>query len=244
MRTIYERFRVKFFFGIEDLTASLINKGQKPEVTIELFKLLHQHKICPMAMIMFHHGQPFWSPGKLYGLANQVEFLRKAGAISIQCTVHIPAVGTREFEPTYQTGKVLQHVGAYRIPESKIDGNHVLVDCNEPAWLRQLKLLGGYASFYNPLNVLRALWPDGSKLWKRRLGWQVAGQFATAWTALKVFPYLLRLFLGKPRYHAGPPPLQTVPVRTPAQGFSRLPESSPLVQINRMPPRQPVTPAA
>ena len=28
------------WFGIEDLTADLINKGQKPEVTIELFKIL------------------------------------------------------------------------------------------------------------------------------------------------------------------------------------------------------------
>src|SRR5262249_4474538 len=124
------------WFGIEDLTAALINKGQKPEVTVELFKLMHQYKISPMAMIMFHDGQPFFSPGKLYGLANQMGFLRKAGAISAQCTVHIPAVGTREYEATYQTGKVLHEIGGYRIPESKIDGNHVLVATDEPAWLR------------------------------------------------------------------------------------------------------------
>src|SRR5204862_8099183 len=80
------------WFGIEDLTAELINKGQKPEVTIELFKLMHQHKICPMAMMMFHAGQPFYTPGGLYGLANQVEFLRQAGAVSVQVTTHVPAV--------------------------------------------------------------------------------------------------------------------------------------------------------
>src|SRR5262249_157279 len=33
------------WFGIEDLTAELVNKGQKPEVTTELFRLLHAHRI-------------------------------------------------------------------------------------------------------------------------------------------------------------------------------------------------------
>ena len=45
------------WFGIEDLTAELINKGQKPEVTTALFNLLDRHKICPMAMMMYHDGQ-------------------------------------------------------------------------------------------------------------------------------------------------------------------------------------------
>src|SRR5581483_9802551 len=38
------------WFGIEDLTAELINKGQKPEKTIEVFREMHKHKISPMAM--------------------------------------------------------------------------------------------------------------------------------------------------------------------------------------------------
>src|SRR5262249_16718203 len=95
------------WFGIEDLTAELINKGQKPEVTMELFREMDRNKICPMAMMMFHDGQPFRTPGQLYGLANQLEFLRSAGAVSVQVTIHTPAVGTREFEKTYETGRVL-----------------------------------------------------------------------------------------------------------------------------------------
>ena len=39
-------------------TATLINKGQKPTQTIELFRLLDNQKISPMAMMMFHAGQP------------------------------------------------------------------------------------------------------------------------------------------------------------------------------------------
>jgi Radical SAM superfamily len=84
------------WFGIEDLTATLINKGQKPTQTIELFRLLAEQKISPMAMMMFHEGQPYYTRNALYGLYNQIKFLREAGAVSMQCTVHGPAVGTRE----------------------------------------------------------------------------------------------------------------------------------------------------
>ncbi|MCS6851256.1 MAG: radical SAM protein [Gemmataceae bacterium] len=214
------------WFGIEDLTAELVNKGQKPEVTLELFRLMHAHKIAPMAMIMFHEGQPFYSRHSLYGLANQVEFLRRAGAISVQCTVHTPAVGTREYEKTYHTGRVIRAVGKYVIPEAKIDGNHVTVAGKEPAWQRQLKLLGGYATFYNPLNLLRALKRDGSPLWKMRLGYQAAGLVATLWTAVRTLPYVIRLWKGPLQLHAGPPPMQTVPVRRPTHAFPRLPASA------------------
>lgn len=218
------------WFGIEDLTADLINKGQKPEATLEMFRLLHQYRISPMAMLMFHEGQPFYTRKSLYGLANQVDFLRRAGAISIQCTVHNPAVGTREVEKTYQTGRVLKELGDYVIPESKFDGNHVMVDGAERPWRKQLMLLGGYATFYNPLNFLRALKNDGTTLRRRRIGWQFGGQLAMLWTAWKVLPYMLRL-LRPIKYHTEPPALATVPVRVPDKVFSRLPQDTPLVQI-------------
>ncbi len=209
------------WFGIEDLTAELVNKGQKPEVTTELFRLMHQYKIAPMAMIMFHEGQPYYTPGSLYGLYNQVEFLRKAGAVSLQCSIHTPAVGSREYEKTYNSGRVLRSLGNYRIPDAKIDGNHVLVTGSEAPWKRQLKLLGGYAAFYNPWNMIKALKKDGSPLRKRRFGYQLAGQLATIWTAFKVLPYILRLLTTQPRCHEAPPPRTHVPVRSPAKAFSR-----------------------
>lgn len=217
------------WFGIEDLTANLINKGQKPEMTIELFRLLHQQKISPMAMMMYHDGQPFYSRDSLYGLANQIDFLRRAGAISVQCTVHTPAVGTREFEKAFATGRAFRTLGDYTIPQSKFDGNHVIMGGGEAAWLRQLKLLGGYAAFYNPWNLFRALKKDDSPLRRRRIGYQLAGFAATLFTAVKTFPYLLRLMLSRPTYYTEAPPLTTVPVRMPAQAFARLPVESPLI---------------
>lgn len=211
------------WFGIEDLTAALINKGQKPEVTLELFRLMHRLKISPMAMMMYHDGQPFATPGRLYGLANQVEFLRQAGAISLQVTVHTPAVGTREFEKTYATGRVVKQLGRYPVPEAKFDGNHVLLAGGEPMWLRQLKLLGGYAAFYNPLNLFRSLKKDGSPIRRRRVGYQLAGFVATLWTAWKVLPFIGRLLVSRKVCHPAAP-AAPVPVRLAAGAFAREPE--------------------
>jgi radical SAM superfamily enzyme YgiQ (UPF0313 family) len=97
--------------GIEDLTAALINKGQTPAVTRELFRLMQAHKISPMAMLMFPAGQPRYTRGSLYGLVNQVRFLRQAGAVSVQCFVHTPAPGTRAYEATYASGPVIARGG-------------------------------------------------------------------------------------------------------------------------------------
>jgi radical SAM superfamily enzyme YgiQ (UPF0313 family) len=214
------------WFGIEDLTAELINKGQKPEVTVELFKLMNELKICPMAMLMYHDGQPFYSPGSLYGIANQVAFLRRAGAISVQCTVHTPAIGTREFEATFATGRVIKALGGVPIAESLIDGNHVIVVGDEAAWKRQFKQLGAYATFYNPVNFFRALWNRRREpLGNKRLGYQFVGMLGTLWSAIKLLPFTVRLMVSKRTYHDAPPRISHVPVRMVANGFARFPEA-------------------
>jgi radical SAM superfamily enzyme YgiQ (UPF0313 family) len=213
------------WFGIEDLTATLINKGQKPETTTELFRVMRELKISPMAMMMFHDGQPFYTRSSLYGLANQIEFLRRAGAVSMQCTVHNPAVGTREYEGAFAAGRVLAQIGRYVVSDTIHDGNHVMVGGTDAAWKRQLMLLGGYATFYNPRNFVRALARDGSPLRRRRIGYQAAGMMATAWTALKVMPYVVRLATRPAGYHHSPP-VQAAPVRHPPTAFPRLPETA------------------
>ena len=211
------------WFGIEDLTAELINKGQKPEVTVELFRLMHKNKMCPMAMMMFHAGQPFHTPGSLYGLSNQMEFLRRAGAVSVQVTTHVPAVGTREYEKTFASGRVLKRVGGYEIGDAATDGNHVLVADSKPCWLKQLQLLGGYLSYYNPWNLFRTLRSDGSPLRAYRAVYQVAGLLGALWTAGKMIPYTLRLLLGKKEFAAAPPPVARAPVRLAPGAFPRFP---------------------
>lgn len=207
------------WFGIEDLTATLVKKGQKPDMTAELFRLMRELKISPMAMLMFHDGQPF--SGSAYSLAGQVDFLRRAGAVSMQCTIHGPANGTREYESVYGSGRVLRRVGNQPISDRMFDGNHVLITGEEAPWKRQLELLGGYAAFYNPLNFVRSLERDGSKLRRRRIGYQAVGMVATAWTAMKMAPYAIRLMAGSLQHHAAPPSAAPVPVRYPTGSLRR-----------------------
>jgi radical SAM superfamily enzyme YgiQ (UPF0313 family) len=211
------------WFGIEDLTAELVNKGQKPEVTIELFKVMHREKILPMAMMMFHEGQPFHSPGQLYGIANQVDFLRQAGAITVQVTVHTPAVGTREYERPFREQRVLQRLGRTEIPFSRYyGGNHVLVKGQTPLWKKQLQWLGAYFRFYNPVNAWRAGRDDGSPLRWYRFGYQLAGFAAAVRTAWKMLPHLARLLWSRPIFHADAPPASTMPVRLAPGAFPRV----------------------
>lgn len=210
------------WFGIEDLTASLVNKGQKPERTVELFQLMHRNKICPMAMLMYHQGQPFRSADSLYGLVNQVSFLRRAGAVTVQCTAHSPAVGTREFEAAFASGKVIARIGARAVRESEVDGNHVIMAGSPPPWRRQTQLWASYAVFYNPLNLLRAFRRDGSPLWRRRIGFQVFGLLATLASAPRMLGYAWKLRRGAIVCHSEMP-RTTIAVESPAQAVARYP---------------------
>ena len=212
------------WFGIEDLTAELVNKGQKPEVTTALFRDLHANSILPMAMMMYHEGQPFRSHESLYGIANQVAFLRNAGAASMQITVHTPAVGTREYENTFRTGGVLKSLGREPMRPSANDGNHVIVAGQEAMWKRQIKLLLSYATFYNPWNFVRSMCDFHSPVRTKVRFYQVMGSMGVMWTAWKSAPYIWKLLTRKPGFHAGPLMPSEVPVRKACGSFSRLPE--------------------
>src|SRR5262249_32384803 len=72
------------WIGVEDLTATLVKKGQSADKTTEAFRALREAGICPMPMMMHHDTQPLYSRGSNYGLLNQMRLLRKAGAVSMQ----------------------------------------------------------------------------------------------------------------------------------------------------------------
>ena len=84
------------WLGVEDVTATLVNKGQSVDKTSEAFRLLRENGIHPMPMMMHHDDQPLISRGpKPYGLLNQVRLLRKAGAVSMQILMLVPATGSK-----------------------------------------------------------------------------------------------------------------------------------------------------
>src|SRR5437870_483621 len=49
------------WLGVEDLTASLVKKGQSVDKTAAAFALLHDHGINPMPMMMHHDAQPLYT---------------------------------------------------------------------------------------------------------------------------------------------------------------------------------------
>jgi hypothetical protein len=156
-----------------------------------------------------------------------MDFLRKAGAVSVQVTLHIPAIGTKEYEKTYETGKVLQALGEYRITNPQIDGSHAMVAGATPLWQKQLEMLLGYFRFYNPVNLVRSMRQDGSPLRKYRLGYQVLGFLGTLWSLFYLMPYILRLMFKKPTFHKKAPPASWAPVRAAKGSFLRYPDGLP-----------------
>jgi radical SAM superfamily enzyme YgiQ (UPF0313 family) len=179
------------WFGIEDMTAELVKKGQSPDKTKKLFELLNTFGIAPMPMMMHHDGQPLASRGNLYGLINQVNFLRKTGSVSVQVTILTPSVGSKGYEEPYQKGMVIDEANGRKVEDYHYDGNHLIATADPRPWRKQLNIYLAYASFYNPLNFVRSIlnWKD--PLWSVRVMYQAYGMmglvksFSTGWGWLR-----------------------------------------------------------
>jgi radical SAM superfamily enzyme YgiQ (UPF0313 family) len=186
------------WFGIEDITAELVNKGQTAGKTAELFALLQVIGIEPMTMMIHSDQQPLHShAGDLTGLLNQARYLFDQGAVSYQCTYLGPAVGTRDFEPAAKAGVIYRRVGAREIPQAYQDGNHVVASKHPRPWERQRNVLRAYASFYNPWNLLRALGcAHRSTVGRKRVLFQLVGQIGLAMTIPKLWAWSRRLKRG------------------------------------------------
>jgi radical SAM superfamily enzyme YgiQ (UPF0313 family) len=184
------------WFGIEDMTAELVKKGQSPEKTKHLFEILNGHGICPMSMMMHHDGQPLASRGNLYGLLNQVNFLRKSGSVSVQVTILIPSVGSKGYEEPYEKGMVIGKAGDQELQDYQYDGNHCIATEDPHPWRKQLNIYMGYAAFYNPLNLIRAMasWKD--PLWDYRVMYQVYGMAGLVKSLAKGWGWLWKLYRG------------------------------------------------
>jgi radical SAM superfamily enzyme YgiQ (UPF0313 family) len=177
------------WFGIEDITGELVNKGQEAGNAAELFAELSGLGIQPMAMMMHSDDQPLRSPkGDLSGLLNQARYLFDKGAVSYQCTYLGPAVGTREIERAAEAGSLYQTVDGEPIPQAFFDGNHVVASDHPRPDARQLNVLRGYGAFYNPLNLLRVLLRGRRQgMLGKRVLFQIIGQIGWVLTAPKLY---------------------------------------------------------
>jgi radical SAM superfamily enzyme YgiQ (UPF0313 family) len=187
------------WFGIEDMTAELVKKGQSPEKTKKLFELLNRFGICPMPMMMHHDGQPLSSRGNLYGLLNQVRFLRKSGSVSVQVTILTPSVGSKGYEEPYRKGMVIAEANGRQVEDYHYDGNHCIATEDPHPWRKQLNIYLAYASFYNPLNFVRAIlnWKD--PVWSVRVMYQVYGMAGLVKSLTTGWDWLSSLWKGPVR---------------------------------------------
>lgn len=184
------------WFGIEDMTAELVRKGQSPDKTQKLFEILNRLGICPMSMMMHHDGQPLASRGNLYGLLNQVNFLRKSGSVSVQVTILTPSVGSKGYEEPYENGMVIDQANGKQVEEYQFDGNHCIATEDPNPWRKQLNIYLAYASFYNPLNLVKAVanWKD--PLWSYRVLYQTYGMIGLIKSGCRGFGWLWDLYRG------------------------------------------------
>ena len=198
------------WFGIEDLSATLVNKGQTAEKAALLFREMVRYRILPAVMMMHHDGQPVRTGGNdPYGLLNQARFLFNAGAATYQCTVHSPSVGAREYDATLNSGTMLRDVDGQEIPDAFFDGNHVLATSTPKPAAVQKNMLRAYWAFYNPMNLIRLLTMSDRKdpLRLKRAVMQVIGMLSLSITAIKNIPWIARLGRGRNTYwqHVPPP---------------------------------------
>src|SRR5947207_5815169 len=168
------------WLGVEDMTATLVNKGQSGDKTTEAFRVLRQAGICPMAMMMHHDAQPLYSRGSNYGLLNQVEVLRRAGAVSMQILMLTPAVGSKLLESTYTSGQVFKSVGGKAVRPHMHDGNYVVASNHKRPWQKQLTMLAGYLYFYNPIWFVYAVLRAKTRVSMKPAGMQVVGMMGLA----------------------------------------------------------------
>jgi radical SAM superfamily enzyme YgiQ (UPF0313 family) len=155
--TIRKAGMIAVWLGVEDITASLVRKGQNEDKTLEAFHLLRQNGIFPVPMLMHHDEQPLVSLRGNYGLLNQLRLLRKAGALYTQVLMLVPARGSKLFVGTYTSGMAYESVDGLPIEPHISDGSYVIASRHPRPWLKQLNLLIAYAYFFNPLRLLLAL---------------------------------------------------------------------------------------
>jgi radical SAM superfamily enzyme YgiQ (UPF0313 family) len=200
------------WLGVEDMTATLVNKGQTVVKTQEAFGLLRDHGICPMPMMMHHDTQPLWSRGTNYGLLNQIKILRKAGAVSLQVLMMTPSAGTKLFEGAFTDGMVLDKAGGRKVGPQMYDGNYVVASKLPRPWKKQLNMLLGYLYFYNPIWLVAKALDKKNRLKDKAIGMQIVGMMGLFQSVRRTSGWALRLMFGKIE-RVGEVPASAVPTR-------------------------------
>jgi len=200
------------WMGVEDMTATLVKKGQSVSKTTEAFELLRAHGIHPMPMMMHHDEQPLYTKGSPYGLLNQVQILRNSGAVTLQVLMLVPATGSKLYEETYTSGLAFESVNGKPIRMYQTDGNYIIASRAEKPWRKQLNLITAYLFFYNPLRLAKAIVFPKSKLYAADALGQLFGMWGLLHTIRRTIPWAWHLWRGNHR-RCTKPPVSRIPIR-------------------------------
>jgi hypothetical protein len=117
-----------------------------------------------------------------------------------------PSVGSKSYEQTFLDGTVLKSVAGKPVEEYQYDGNHCVATADANPFQRQVNMLLSYASFYNPVNLVRAL-PRFDALWAERVALQLYGMVGVAKSIYNIRGWLRRLVTQQiERFSELPPP--------------------------------------
>jgi radical SAM superfamily enzyme YgiQ (UPF0313 family) len=200
------------WLGVEDMTATLVNKGQSVDKTTEAFHLLRDRGICPMPMMMHHDTQPLFTRAGNYGLLNQVRVLRAAGAISLQVLMMTPATGSRFYEDVFTSGRVYASAAGRPVEPHMLDANYVVASEHPQPWRKQLNIMAAYLYFYNPLRFLVALFRPKGKLYLADALVQLIGMWGLTRTIRRTFGWAMCLLRGDIRRQTDVP-VSPLPMR-------------------------------
>ena len=230
------------WMGVEDMSGTLVKKGQTADKTLEAFSLLRENGIFPVPMMMHHDSQALYTRKDQSGLLNQIHLLRKAGALYMQVLMLSPSPGSKLFVETYASGLAYKSVDGIEVDAHIGDGNYVIASRAPKPWRKQFNILAAYFYFYNPVNFLFALFrsksniplasadttpvspgsPRGSKLSRRifrkisaHLGdaaLQFFGMWGLAHTVRRTFVWALHLMRGNIKRHTCAP-ASRIPMR-------------------------------
>src|SRR5262249_10196657 len=100
------------------------------------------------------------------------------------------------YEEPYQKGLVIQEAAGQKVEDHHYDGNHCIATDDPRPWRKQLNLYLAYASFYNPLNFVKAIlrWKD--PLWTYRVMYQAYGMAGLVKSVLTGWGWLKSLWNG------------------------------------------------
>ena len=200
------------WLGVEDLTATLVKKGQSVSFTTEAFRSLRDAGICPMPMMMHHDAQPLYSRKSAYGLLNQVQILRRAGAVSLQVLMLVPAPGSKLYHETFTSGQVFDRVGGRRVDPYMHDGNYVIASHHKHPWKKQLNILASYSYFYNPVWLIVEM-RRKTKVGDKPVSAQLMGILGLTQNFRRTLGWAVRLMFRRIERHTGPP-TSSIPMRS------------------------------